>query len=60
MRLRLKRMRELCAVFCSLVRQDGLSATAKRALGFARRRLKSKKASVLKTVHFIVIRCWTG
>ena len=47
MRLRLKRMRELCAVFCSLVRQDGLSATAKRALGFARRRLKSKKGRFL-------------
>lgn len=47
MRLRLKRMRELCAVFCSLVRQDGFSATAKRALGFARRRLKSKKGRFL-------------
>ena len=30
MRLRLKRMRELCAVFVSLVRQDGISSTVQR------------------------------
>ena len=47
MRLRLKRMRELCAVFVSLVRQDGISSTVQRALGFARRRLKSKKGRFL-------------
>ncbi len=47
MHLRLKRLCELAAVFFSLVKQDGLCATVRRAAGFARRRLKSKKGRFL-------------
>lgn len=47
MKLKLKRMRELLGFFAKTVREDGLAATCKRAAGFFRRRLKSKKGRFL-------------
>lgn len=47
MKLKIKRVRELLGFFVKTVREDGFSATAKRAAGFFRRRLKSKKGRFL-------------
>ena len=47
MNLRLKRLRELAAFFFQSVRQEGLSSTLHRAVGFFKRRMKSKKGRFL-------------
>ena len=43
----LKRFRELFRLFFKMVREDGLGFTLRRAAGFARRRLRSKKGRFL-------------
>lgn len=47
MNLKLKRVKELFAFFLDTVRKEGFSSTLKRAWGFLRRRLKSKKGRFL-------------
>ncbi len=47
MNLKLKRAGELAGFFVQTVRQEGLAPTMKRAAGFARRRLKSRRGRFL-------------
>ena len=45
--LKIKRFKELVALFFQYVKQEGFSGTAKRAAGFFRRRMKRKKGRFL-------------
>ena len=47
MNLRWKRTKELAQVFCKMVKEEGAGQTMRRAAGFAKRRLKSKKGRFL-------------
>lgn len=47
LKLKLKRIAELGAVFFSLVKEEGAGATLRRALGFCKRRFGSKKGRFL-------------
>ena len=45
--LKIRRIKELIALFFEYIKTEGLSSTAKRALGFFRRRMKAKKGRFL-------------
>ena len=45
--LKIKRFKELVALFFQYVKQEGFSGTVKRATGFFRRRMKRKKGRFL-------------
>ena len=45
--LKIKRFRELVALFFTYMKEEGFSGTVKRALGFFKRRLKAKKGRFL-------------
>ena len=45
--LKIKRFRELVALFFTYMKEEGFSGTVKRAMGFFKRRLKAKKGRFL-------------
>ena len=53
MNLRWKRTKELAQVFCKMVKEEGAGQTMRRAAGFAKRRLKSKKGRFLPSAQVL-------